>query len=229
VPAGEVKGTLVGPISAQDSNRGFGDPVLQLDVNLIGAPAMRRMPELLRYEPRYTVDLVFNLTIPIGEYDDDSPANIGQNRWYGRVGVPVMLNLRDWVPGHRTTLEVLPALWLFQDNDDFLNQKIENGPMLQLESHLTHDFTESLWGSLDAVWYYGAKPESGGVSGDVLNEVGVGFTLGYSINDNLALTGAYTVTVEDGRKDLDLGVFRINLVYGWHSLIEGIKRLGDGA
>ena len=33
-------------------------------------------------------------------------------------------------------------------------------------------------------------------------------------------------TFDDGAGDLDLGAFRINLVYGWHQLIEGIKRLG---
>ena len=222
---GEVSGSL---FSQRDSARGFGDPVLQLDVNLFGAPAMRRMPELLRYEPDYTVDLVLDLGIPIGEYDDDSPANLGQNRWYGRVGAPMMVSLRDWVPGKRTTLEVLPAVWLFGDNDDFLGQKVETDPMFQLEGHVTHDFTESFWASLDAVWYYGAESEFDGMSGDQLNEVGLGFTFGYSINQNLMLTAGYTATVEDGRDDLDLGVFRVNLIYGWHRLLEGIKRLGGG-
>jgi hypothetical protein len=224
VPAGEVEGEVTGPISVQESNRGFGDPVLQLDVNLIGAPAMRNMPELLRFEPDYTVDLVLNLGIPIGEYDDDSPANIGQNRWYGRVGAPIMVSLREWVPGKRTTLELLPAVY-----DDSLGQRVETDPMLQLEAHVTHDFTESFWGSLDGVWYFGAESEFGGMSGDELSEVGLGFTFGYSINDNLMLTAGYTATVEDGRDDLDLGVFRVNLVYGWHRLLEGIKRLGGGA
>lgn len=229
VPAGEVDGEVSGPNSMQDSNRGFGDPVLQLSVNLIGTPAMRSMPELLRYEPRYAVDLVLDLGIPIGEYDDNSLANIGQNRWYGRVGIPTMLSLREWVPGRRTTLELLPAVWFFGDNDDFLGQRIQNDPMFQVESHLTHDFTEGLWGSLDGVWYYGAKSRIVGLSGDELSEIGLGFTLGYKINDNLMLTGAYTATVEDGRDDLDLGVFRINLVYGWHELLEGIGRLGGGS
>ena len=38
----------------------------------------------------------------------------------------------------------------------------------------------------------------------------------------------YTATVDDGMDDLDLGVFRFNLVFGWHQLIEGIDRLGGG-
>lgn len=66
-----------------------------------------------------------------------------------------------------------------------------------------------------------------GVSSEELDDVGVGFTFGYQINDNLMLTAGYTATVDDGAGDLDLGAFRINLVYGWHQLIEGIRRLGE--
>jgi len=183
------------------------------------------MPALLRYEPAFTLDVVFTLALPIGEYDDDSPANIGQNRWYGRIGFPMMLSLNDWVPGKKTTFEILPAVWFFGDNDDFLGATMENDPMFQLEAHLTHDFAEEFWGSLDAVWYYGGKSTIGGVEGEELNALGLGFTFGYQINDNVMLTMGYTATVDDGTDDLDLGVFRINLIFGYHKLIEGIKRL----
>ena len=188
-------------------------------------PAMKNLPDLLEYEPDFTVDLVFTLGTPIGEYDEDSAANIGQNRWYGRVGAPVMISLRDWVPGRRTTLELLPAVWFFEDNDDFLGWTVENDPLLQFESHLTRDFTETFWGSLDAVWYQGAESTLTGVSSEELDDLGVGFTFGYQINDNLMLSAGYTATVQDGPGDLDLGVFRISLIYGWHRLIEGINRL----
>lgn len=242
LPVGGLDADVSGLVfSMEDSARGFGDPLLQLDVNLIGAPAMEKMPDLLRYEPKFTLDLVFTLGIPIGEYDDDSLANMGQNRWYGRVGAPMMINLGDSAPGTRTTLEFLPAVWFFGDNDDFLTDKVlfgdrflfghtmENDPMFQLEAHLTHDLTETLWGSLDAVWYYGGESTIGGLSGDKLNEVGVGFTFGYQIDDNLMLTAGYTATMDDGPEDLDMGIFRINLVYGWHNLIQGIKRLEDAS
>ncbi len=228
LPVGELEGEIAGPMAWQDSARGFGDPNLKLDLNLIGAPAMRNVPDLLKYEPKFTVDLDLLLGLPIGEYDGDSPTNIGQNRWYGRVGLPIMINLGDWVPGRKTTLEFMPAVWFFGDNNDFLGQDLENEPMFQFEAHLTRDFTEKFWGSLDAVYYCGGQPTIGGVSGDAIGDLGVGFTLGYQITDNLSLTAGYTATVNNGRDDLDLGVFRVNLIFGWHSLLEGIRRLGDG-
>lgn len=226
VPVGELGGELAGPLSA--STRGFGDPILQLDLNLIGTPAMPNMPALMRYEPCFTVDLVFDLALPIGEYDNDSPINIGQNRWYGRVGTPVMINLGDWVPGRRTTFEFLPAVWFFGDNDDFLGQTVENDALFQFDAHLTRDFTPAFWGSLDAVWYNGGGSTIAGLPGEELNALALGFTLGYQVNSNLMLTAGYTATVDDGPGDLDLGVFRINLIYGWHQLLEGIERL-EGA
>ena len=227
-PVGELEGEVGGALTSQDSARGFGDPLLQLDLNLIGAPAMRNMPDLLRYEPDFRLDLVVTLGIPIGEYDDDSPTNIGQNRWYGRVGLPLMLSLGDWVPGHRTTLEFMPSVWFFDDNDDFLGQTLENDLLFQLEGHLTHDLTKEFWGSLDAVYYAGGESTIGGLSGGELGDLAVGFTAGYQINDNLMLTAGYTSTVDEGMDDLDLGVFRINLIFGWHELLEGIDRLGGG-
>ena len=228
LPVGELQGETTGPLGSSESARGFGDPILQLDVNLIGAPAMKAMPDLLRYEPDFTLDVVATFAIPIGEYDEDSPANIGQNRFYGRVGMPLMINLGDWVPGHRTTLEFMPAVWVFGDNDDFLGQTVENDPLFQLEGHLTRDFTEEFWGSADAVYYLGGEATIDDLSAEELNELAVGFTFGYQINSNLMLTAGYTVTLDDGTDDMDLGMFRINLVYGWHQLIEGIDRLGGG-
>jgi hypothetical protein len=34
--------------------------------------------------------LLADLALPIGEYDNDQPLNIGQNRWYGRLGLPMI-------------------------------------------------------------------------------------------------------------------------------------------
>jgi hypothetical protein len=62
-----------------------------------------------------------------------------------------------------------------------------------------------------------------------LNNFGLGFTLGYRINDNLGLTVGYKSTVDDlAPQDLRMDNFTVSLVYGWHPLIEGTKRLKGG-
>ncbi len=70
-------------------------------------------------------------------------------------------------------------------------------PMFQLDVHLTRDFTEHLWGALDGAWYKGGKSSIDGVEGKALNNVALGFTLGYQINENLSLTFGYKSTIKD--------------------------------
>jgi hypothetical protein len=202
--------------------------MLEFDINLIGPPAQENIPDVLRYEPGFSLDLLADLALPIGEYDNDQALNIGQNRWYGRVGLPMTWQLGAWVPGRRTTLELLPAVWLFGDNDDYLGQRLETEPMFQLDAHLTRDFTEHLWGSLDGVWFNGGEASIDGVNGEPVDNFGLGFTLGYSLNDNLNLTFGYKSTLNDSDPgDMQMDSFNLSLVFGWHPLLEGSRRLKE--
>jgi hypothetical protein len=229
MPVGNLQGEISGvPLDQQQSASGFGDLTLQLDVNLIGAPAMNDLPSLQRYEPVFTLDLLGSLALPVGEYDGSQSLNIGQNRWYGRLGAPMMITLGPWVPGERTTIELLPAVWLFADNDNYLGQTLSTDPLFQLEGHLTRDFTSSAWGSLDAAWYSGSGSKIGGAQQDGLNNVGVGVTFGYQVNENLLITLGYFSTINDSNPgDLRGDEFRMNFTFGWHPLIEGMKRLSS--
>ena len=230
LPMGRVSGDVtVAGRTFDKSARGFGDPILEFDINVLGPRAQKTIPDALRYEPGFSVDLLADLAFPIGEYDSDQPLNIGQNRWYGRLGAPIIWQLGPWVPGRRTTLEFLPAVWFFGKNDDYVGQTLKTDPMFQLDAHLTRDFTEHFWGSLDAAWYYGGKASINGVSGEKLNNLGLGLTLGYQITDNLNFTFGYKSTVNDnGSGDLQMDGFMFSFVYGWHSIIEGMQRLKEG-
>jgi hypothetical protein len=227
LPMGRISGDVtVGGKAASQSVSGFGDPTVEFNLNLIGPKAQINIPDTLRYEPGFSLDVLADLAIPIGEYDSSQPLNVGQNRWYGRIGFPIVWQLGAWVPGRRTTLEFLPAVWLFGDNTDYVGRTLETDPMFQIDAHLTRDFTEHLWGSLDAAWYDGGKATVDGIEGEKLNNYGFGLTLGYQINDNLGLTFSYKSTASDqAPDDLQMDVFMISLVSGWHPLIEGSKRL----
>ena len=227
LPMGRISGeaSLTGQ-TAKQSASGFGDPMLEFTMNLIGPKAQKSIPDAIRYEPGFSMDILADLAVPIGEYDKDQALNIGQNRWYGRLGAPIVWQLGDWVPGRRTTLEFLPAVWIFGKNTDYVGQTLKTDPLFQLDAHLTHDLNEHLWGALDVSWYNGAKATVNGVSGEKLNNVGFGLTLGYTINPNLNLTVGYKSTLNDSAPgDLRMDGFMISLVYGWHPIIEGAKRL----
>jgi hypothetical protein len=230
LPMGRISGdvSLNGRTFSQSAS-GFGDPMLEFDINLLGPPAQKNIPDVMRYEPGFSLDLLVDLALPIGEYDKDQALNIGQNRWYGRVGLPMTWQIGPWVPGRRTTLELLPAVWLFGDNDDYLGgQRMETEPMFQLDAHLTRDFTEHLWGSLDAVWFNGGAATVNGVKGESTDNFALGFTLGYSFNDNINLTFGYKSTLNDSDPgDMQMDSFNLSLVFGWHPLVEGSRRLKE--
>jgi hypothetical protein len=226
-PMGRIAGDFsLGGIDYTSTARGFGDPMLQFGINVIGPKAIMSLPDMLRYKPGFSVDIIGTLAIPIGAYDNSTPINLGQNRWYGRFGAPVVWQLGSWVPGKRTTLELLPAIWLFGDNNDYVGKKLETKPVCQLEGHLTRDFMERVWGSVDVISYAGGLATVDGVEGSKIKNLGIGGTIGYQINDNLQMNLSYCTTVGDtDPEDLKMDGFRITLLYGWHELVEGVKRL----
>jgi hypothetical protein len=226
-PMGHLSGEVTaGEETVRETARGFGDPMVELDVNLIGKPAQKNLADPLRYEPGFSVDLIGDLAVPIGEYDNTRSLNLSQNRWYGRLGAPIIWQIGPWVPGRRTTLELLPAVWFFGTNDDFVGKTLSTDPMFQVDAHLTRDFTERIWGSLDGVWYTGGKATIDGVEGEKLDNLGIGITLGYHINDNLGLTVGYKSTINDKAPgDIQMDGFMVSLVAGWHPLVEAAKRL----
>ena len=230
VPMGRISADVtLFDLSFSEQTSGFGDPMAEFDINVLGKKPIKNLPDLLRYEPGFSLDLLVDVAFPIGEYDNEQPLNIGQNRWYGRVAAPIVWQIGPWVPGKRTTLEFLPSLWLFGSNDDFVGHSLKTDPMLQLEGHLTRDFAKGLWASLDATWVEGGQASIDDVEGEKLSNLGLGYTLGYHVNDNIQTTFGYMSTVNDSDpEDLQMDGFRVSVVFGWHPLVEGMKRLEGG-
>ena len=214
--------------SFSQSSSGFTDPNTQLVVNLYGTPPLKSGVDLLNYEPTWSVDAAFLLAFPIGAYDDDKLVNIGLNRWYGRIAFPSKYHFRVFSPGYMSSVEVIPSVWLFAENDDFLGQKLKNDPLWQLEAHWTHDFTPSFTGSLDLLYRAGFKSEINGVKvGDKLDIGNLGFTLHFKATDNLAVRTGFSSNLF-GDKKVDNSLIRIQFVYAWHAASENMKKLSAG-
>lgn len=217
-------GVVPGPSFSQSST-GFADPALQLVVNLFGAPPLKSNVDLLNYEPTFTLDTALMLAFPFGEYHDDKLVNLGLNRWFGRIAFPFKYHFGVFTPGHRASLEIMPAVWLFADNDDFLGNNLENDPMWQIEGHLTYDFTAAFFGSFDVLYRSGFQSAINGVEvGEELDIGNIGFTLNYQVTDNFIIRTGYSANVF-GDADLDSGVLRLQIVYGWHPSVENVKKL----
>ena len=223
-----VQGNPLDPASStafRSTANGFGDPSVGLTVNLYGAPNIANFYDMANYEPKLTVDVSTLLTIPIGEYESDSAVNIGQNRWWGRIGFPVVAYFGSYAPLYRTSLEITPSVMIFGKNDDYLDQEMENDPLFQLEAHLTRDITRTLFGSIDFMWRQGFDTELDGVDvGDELDIKTLGFTFDYMLSDNASIRFSYHSNFIDD-DELDADMFRIQFNYGWNALVENTKVL----
>jgi hypothetical protein len=228
-PMGRITSEVISTtLTSKETAKGFGDPMLEFNINVIGPKAQTSLPDLMRYEPGFSLDLMMDIGIPIGEYNDTLALNLGGNRWFGRLAAPIIWQIGPWVPGRRTTLEFLPAVWLFGDNTAFLGQTMKTDPILQLDAHLSRDITHNFWASLDGAWFNGGKATIDTLEGTKLNNIALGITLGYQINENISLTFGYKSTINDDAADaLKMDGFMVTLVYGWHPLIEGMKRLKE--
>jgi hypothetical protein len=212
----------------RESSSGFTDPNMQLVVNLFGTPPLKSGVDLLNYEPTWTLDAAAMLAFPIGEYDDDKLVNIGLNRWYGRIALPLKYHFGVFHPGHMSSIEVIPSVWLFAENDDFVGQKLENDPLWQVEAHLTHDFTSSFFASFDLLYRAGFQSEIDGVEeGSKLKVGNIGFTLHYQATHNLGIRTGFSANVF-GDDDLDSSIIRIQFIYSWNRKSEAGNELMQG-
>ena len=143
------------------------------------------------------------------------------------MGFPIVWQLGPWISNRRTTLEFLPSVWVFGDNDDFLGQRLSTDPMFELEGHLTRSFAKDIWGSFDLSWYKGGQATFDGAEGEEADRTGLGFTFGYHLNEHTQLTFGYMATVGDDEPgDMNIDRVQISLIFGWHKLIEGMTRIG---
>ena len=231
VPMGRIEGdVLAGLLSSRESSSGYGDPIVEFNINLIGPPPITTLPDLMRYEPGFSLDLIVDVAIPIGQNDNTQSLNLGQNRWYGRVGAPMIWQIGPWIPDRRTTLEVFPSVWVFGDNDDFVGQTLSSDPTFELEAHLTRNFTSRIWGSFDVAYIKSGDSNIDAMTASGSDMSTAGFTLGYQLNDSMQLTIGYKSTLNNdtASDDLRLSTFSISFVAGWHRLIEGASRLSGG-
>lgn len=233
LPAATLDPSSPLPVSANDTfTNGLGDPTLGATINLYGVPGLKAK-EFLRHDLDLSVNLGLQLTLPLGDYDGDEPLNVGSNQWKTRLAAPIIQSLGPWVPGRRMTLEVMPAVVLFGDNDDAQGATIEQDPLWSVEVHLTRDMTQQAFISLDYTWIDGGEetwidPSSGGVVRQTsgLDAQMVGATLGFEINDHmrLFLTHMQTLAEEKDKVSLEGSLTKMTLTWSWHDVLEKVQQ-----
>jgi hypothetical protein len=155
---------------------GFADPMVRLYVNLFGAPAMS-MKEFASYKQDTIVGVSLAVTAPGGQYDSNKLVNIGTNRWSIKPEIGIS---KAW---GALTAEAAAGVFIFTDNNQpFQGQTLAQQPMYNLQGHLIYNFTQGIWGALDANYYTGGRTTMDNKMADNLQQVWrVGATLALPI------------------------------------------------
>jgi hypothetical protein len=156
---------------------GFGDPVLRLSWNFLGAPALRAS-EFRAWRQDLIVGASLQVSVPFGQYDSSKVVNLGTNRWFLKPEIGVSKALGRW------TLEAQGAVTFFSANDDFFGgNRREQDPLYSLQGHLIYDIGPGKWISLDATHFGGGRTSLNGVlNKDLQKNWRAGVTLALPVN-----------------------------------------------
>ena len=217
--AGDISGTVskLGKSTVR-SSRGLGDLYLQGVVNIFGAPALSA-EEFVNYKQETVLSLLVGVTAPTGDYESDRVLNMGTNRWNVRIGLPFVQTLSsEWIFGEISTLEILPSVWFYGDNDNSFGSKIAQDPLYTLEAHLTRNITPMIFVSLDYfVQRVGNSYTDGVQTGVSHTSDSLGATFSYLLNRHMQMQLRYMTTLNPNplENELDANMFQFNMNFFW--------------
>ena len=218
-PQGRLNSKITLPnapnFKSETESEGLGDTQLLISAGLYGLPPLT-LAAYRTYKPELVVGGLVRIVLPTGEYDEDKSANLGANRYSLQLGSPITFAFGEsFVDPRLTTLDLLPTITLYSDNDDPFNaDKTSQKPLFKFESHFTHNFNSAFWASLDSVYSYGGETKTDGQSGDNRQRsFNVGTTLGSQLSKKLGLKLSYGKTIDHNDDGLDGEFARLVLTF----------------
>ena len=182
---------------------GFGDSLLRLSMNFIGAPALKPQ-DFKSYRQDVIVGASLQVSVPVGQYDETKLVNLGSNRWFVKPEIGVSKAAGPWV------VELKGAMILFTDNDAFFNgRKREQDPIYAAQAHAIYNFGPGIWGSVDATYFAGGRTTLDGVANNDLQRnwrVGATLALPVDARNSVKLYASSGVSARTGNNFDLLGI-----------------------
>lgn len=183
---------------------GFGDAVVRLSVNLYGAPALQ-MKDFASYQQDLIVGAAFQVSVPIGQYDDTRLVNLGTNRWFFKPSFGASKAVGPWI------WEATAAATFFTDNTDFLGGiRRSQEQLYSMQGHLIRSFRAGMWGALDATYYWGGSTTLDGTARNDRQRnwrVGATFTLPVNVRHSIKLAVSDGVSARTDNSYSQYGIF----------------------
>jgi hypothetical protein len=218
MPVGDLSAALdtqIGTINL-DTDIAHGDFFVGGTVGLFGSPSLSPM-DYVQFKPGWRASLAAKLFLPTGDYDSDRLLNLGGNRWSLQASLPISYVLGDsMIDPDLTTFEIMPVVQFFGDNDDpfGLADVASQDPLFGVEGHITRNFGQAFWGSLDAAYQFGGQVFADDVpQGEAPETLALGATLGWSPSATLAFRVSYEDVVYSNVSDTVSRNFRATTAF----------------
>ncbi|UCE42053.1 MAG: transporter [Candidatus Aminicenantes bacterium] len=124
---------------ARVKRTGFGDPLVRLGINFIGAPALYGR-EYIKFKETFIAGASIQMRLPLGQYDGDKLVNLGTNRWMFKPKVGASLHLGRWIV--ETSLS---AAYFSRNADFFGGNTLWQKSLYTLQMHLAYKFRRGFW------------------------------------------------------------------------------------
>ena len=192
--AGNFQGTGFG--AEQHLYRsGLLDSLLRLSVNLKGGPAMPPV-KFGKWKQKVLLGASLKVLAPTGQYDPTKLINWGTNRWSFKPEFGYSQRWGKWV------LDGYFGAWFFTTNPDFWSRNVyyagtrsqSQNPIGAMEGHLSFDFKQRMWASLDSNFWFGGSTSINGVPNPLTHETNsrIGGTVSLPISKHQSLKFSYS-------------------------------------
>ena len=113
-------------------------------------------------------------------------------------------------PGKKTTLELVPNLSVFSENQD---KNLKQDSLLTIEGNLTQNFIEKFWGALGFLYTHGGKAKiRGKVQNGTQKSLSLSMALNYDFSPRWSLNFRYGETVAQNEFGLDGTLFHLKFI-----------------
>ena len=182
---------------------GLLDPRFRLSVNLYGAPALDAQA-FRQYRQDLIVGASLQVSVPWGQYDSSRLVNLGTHRWSFKPELGISKTMGP------LTLEFMPAVTFYTDNDNFYGGKVRaQDPLYAVQGHAIYSFRSGIWTSLDVTYFTGGRSTLDGVrSNDLQQNWRVGATAAFPIDvrNSIKLSASTGVSARTGNNFDLLGI-----------------------
>jgi len=175
---------------------GLGDPIVSGGAWLVN-----------NAEARTWLAAAVYVTVPVGQYDNETVLNIGGNRWAFKPEIGLAKGLGT----SKFHFDLIGNVEVYSNNTEYgaASVTLEQDPLITLESHLSYDLSKSVFASVDYWGHFGGETTVDEIAqDDAQSNHSIGAAVAFGFAPGYQLLAQYNglVGVDNGSKTNTFGL-----------------------